>query len=429
MNGKFMEMLENFLLPIADKLNNNRYLSALRDGFMVALPLIIFGSIFVVIANFPFLDSMISEEAYKAYQNALGPASAATLSIMGLFVIVGIGYKLTEYYEGEAIYGGVVALAAFLILTPQVLEGVSGVIPTASLGAQGMFLGIFTAFISAELYRFFVQKDWTIKMPAGVPGAVSKSFSALIPITLTLSIFLIVRILFSYTNFETVQNFIYTIIQQPLTELGSGLPATIVAVLLIQVFWFFGLHGQIIVNSVFDPIWYALNDQNLSAFQAGTELPNIVTKQFVDSFLVGMGGSGMTLAVIILIFLIGRSRQLKELGKLGAPAGVFNVNEPIIFGLPIIMNPLIIIPWLVAPVVVTIITYFAMSTGLVPPPAGVIVPWTTPVILNGFLATGNAWQGGVLQAVNLVIVIAIWWPFLKIMDKSYYEKETKVKKS
>ncbi|WP_026682576.1 PTS cellobiose transporter subunit IIC [Virgibacillus sp. Bac332] len=429
MNGKFMEMLENFLLPIADKLNNNRYLSALRDGFMVALPLIIFGSIFVVIANFPFLDSMISEEAYKAYQNALGPASAATLSIMGLFVIVGIGYKLTEHYEGEAIYGGVVALAAFLILTPQVLEGVSGVIPTASLGAQGMFLGIFTAFISAELYRFFVQKDWTIKMPAGVPGAVSKSFSALIPITLTLSIFLIVRILFSYTNFETVQNFIYTIIQQPLTELGSGLPATIVAILLIQVFWFFGLHGQIIVNSVFDPIWYALNDQNLSAFQAGTELPNIVTKQFVDSFLVGMGGSGMTLAVIILIFLIGRSRQLKELGKLGAPAGVFNVNEPIIFGLPIIMNPLIIIPWLVAPVVVTIITYFAMSTGLVPPPAGVIVPWTTPVILNGFLATGNAWQGGVLQAVNLVIVIAIWWPFLKIMDKSYYEKETKVKKS
>ncbi|CDQ38824.1 MULTISPECIES: PTS cellobiose transporter subunit IIC [Virgibacillus] len=425
MNGKFMEMLENFLLPIADKLNNNRYLSALRDGFMVALPLIIFGSIFVVIANFPFLDKMISEEAYTAYQNALGPASAATLSIMGMFVIVGIGYKLTEHYEGEAIYGGVVALAAFLILTPQVLEGVSGVIPTASLGAEGMFLGIFTAFISAELYHFFVKKDWTIKMPAGVPGAVSRSFSALIPITLTLSVFLVIRILFSYTNFETLQNFIYTIIQQPLTELGSGLPATIIAVLLIQLFWFFGLHGQIIVNSVFDPIWYALNDQNLSAFQAGNELPNIVTKQFVDSFLVGMGGSGMTLAVIILIFIIGRSRQLKELGKLGAPAGIFNVNEPIIFGLPIIMNPLIIIPWLVAPVVVTVITYVAMATGLVPPPAGVIVPWTTPVILNGFLATGNAWQGGVLQAFNLLVVIAIWWPFLKIMDKSYYEKEKK----
>lgn len=418
-----MNFLESFLLPIADKLNNNRYLTSLRDGFMIALPLIIFGSIFVVIANLPFLDKVISAEALAAYQNALGPASAATLSLMGLFVIVGIGYKLTEHYKGEAIYGGVIALASVLIMTPQVLDGVSGVIPTASLGAQGMFLGIFTAFISAELYRFFVKKEWTIKMPPGVPSAVAKSFSALVPVTLTLTAFLIIRILFSYTTFETVQNFIYTVIQGPLTVLGSGLPATIVAVLLIQVFWFFGLHGQIIVNSVFDPIWYTLNEQNLAAFQAGTELPNIITKQFIDSFLVGMGGSGMTLAVIILIFIIGKSRQLKELAKLGTPSGIFNVNEPIIFGLPIILNPLVVIPWLIAPVVVTLTTYFAMATGLVPPPAGIIVPWTTPPILNGFLATGNAWQGGVLQAFNLFVVMIIWWPFLRIMDKKYYETE------
>lgn len=426
--NKFMEFLENFLLPIADKLNNNRYLAALRDGFMVALPLIIFGSIFVVIANFPFLDKLLSEDAYTAYQNALGPASAATLSIMGLFVIVGIGYKLTERYELEAIYGGVVAIAAFLILTPQILEGVSGVIPTSVLGAQGMFLGIITAFVSAELYRFFVKKNWAIKMPAGVPGAVAKSFSALIPISLTLTVFLFVRIIFSYTPFETVQNFIYTIIQEPLTALGSGLPATLIAVLLIQVFWFFGLHGQIIVNSVFDPIWYTLNDENLQAFQAGLELPNVVTKQFIDTFLVGMGGSGMTLAVVILIFMIGRSRQMKELGKLGGPSGFFNVNEPIIFGLPIIMNPLVIIPWIIAPVVVTVITYFAMQLGIVPKPAGIIVPWTTPPLLSGFLATGNSWLGAALQLFNLMVVMVIWWPFLKILDKNYYETEKKGEK-
>lgn len=421
--NRFMEILENILMPIAEKLNNNRYLTALRDGFMVALPLIIFGSIFVVIANFPFLDQIIGEEAFTAYQSALVPASDATLGIMGTFVIIGIGYKLTEHYGGEAIYGGVVAFAAFLILTPQVFEGVEGVIPTSSLGAEGMFLGIFTAFIAAELYRFFVQKNWTIKMPDGVPHAVSKSFSALIPVSLTLAAFLLVRIIFSYTPFDTVQNFVYTIIQEPLTALGSGLPATIIAVLLIQLFWFFGLHGQIIINSVFDPIWYALNDQNYQAFQAGTELPNIVTKQFIDTFLVGMGGSGMTLAVIILIFMIGRSRQIKEIGRLSAPAGIFNVNEPIIFGLPIIMNPLILIPWLVAPVVITIITYYSMAIGLVPRPAGIIVPWTTPPVLSGFLATGNAWQGAVLQIFNLLVVIAIWWPFLKLLDKNYYESE------
>ncbi|WP_225744002.1 PTS cellobiose transporter subunit IIC [Marinilactibacillus sp. Marseille-P9653] len=421
--NKFMSVLEDFLLPIADKLNNNRYLTALRNGFMVALPLIIFGSIFVVIANLPFLDRVISEEAYTAYQNALGPASAATLSIMGLFVIIGIGFKMVEQRGGESIYGGVVALASFLILTPQILEETTGVIPTSALGAEGMFLGIFTAFISAELYQLFVRKNLTIKMPAGVPDAVSRSFSALIPITLTLSAFLLVRIAFSFTAFDTVQNFIYTLIQQPLTALGSGLPATIIAVLLIQVFWFFGLHGQIIINSVFDPIWYSLNDQNLSAFQEGRELPNIVTKQFMDTFIVGIGGSGMTLAVIAAIFVVTKSRQLRELGKLGGPAGIFNVNEPLIFGLPIIMNPLVVIPWLVAPVVVAIVTYFAMDIGFAPKPAGLIVPWTTPALLSGYLATGNNIMGAVMQLINIAIVFVIWLPFLKVLDNQYYREE------
>ncbi|RSL35027.1 PTS cellobiose transporter subunit IIC [Salibacterium salarium] len=422
-NSKFMDLLERILMPIAEKLNNNRYLTALRDGFLVALPLIIFGSIFVVIANFPFLDEMISEEAFAAYQEALNPASAATLSIMGLFVIIGIGYKLVEQSGGEGVYGGVVALAAFLILTPQVVEDVSGGIPVTAIGAEGLFVGILTAFLAAELYRYFVKKDWTIKMPAGVPGAVSRSFSALIPVTMSLTVFLIIRILFSFTPFDTVQNFIYTVLQEPLTALGGGLPATIVAVLLIQLFWFFGLHGQILVNSVLDPIWYTLNNQNLDAFQAGEELPNIVTKQFIDTFIVGIGGSGMTLAVIVGIFLIGRSRQMKEVGRVSAPAGIFNVNEPIIFGLPIILNPLVLVPWLLAPVVVAVVVYFSMLTGMVPKPAGIIVPWTTPPLLSGFLATGSAWQGAAVQLVSMFIVFVIWWPFLKIMDKQYYETE------
>ncbi|GEM00920.1 PTS system, cellobiose-specific IIC component [Halolactibacillus halophilus] len=424
--NKFMNMLENVLLPVADKLNNNRYLTALRNGFMVALPLIIFGSIFVVLANLPFLDKLIGEDAYQAYQQALSPASQATLTIMGLFVIMGIGYKMVEQRGGEAIYGAAVSVAAFVVLTPQVLGDTANVIPTSVLGAEGMFLGIFTAFVAAELYQLFVSKDLTIKMPKGVPGAVARSFSALIPISLTLTIFLAVRILFGFTPYDTVQNFIYTIIQAPLTSLGSGLPATIVAVLLIQVFWFFGLHGQIIINSIFDPIWYALNEQNLEAFQSGADvLPNIVTKQFIDTFIVGIGGSGMTLAVLLAIFVVAKSRQLKDLGKLGIGSGIFNVNEPVIFGMPIIMNPLVIIPWLLAPVVVAIVTYTLMSIGFAPRPAGIIVPWTTPALLSGYLATGNKIMGTVMQLINMGIVFIIWLPFLKVMDKQYYESEQK----
>ncbi|WP_272031996.1 PTS cellobiose transporter subunit IIC [Oceanobacillus kimchii] len=421
-NSKFMQFMERFFLPIADKLNNNRYLGALRDGFMVALPIIIFGSIFVVIANIPFLDQLLSEDAYNAYKDALGPASAATLSIMGMFVIVGIAYKLTAYYGGDAIYGGVTALASFLILTPQVLEDVRGVIPTSSLGAEGLFLGILTAFISTELFRFFVKKNWMIKMPPGVPEAVSRSFSSLIPISFTLSIFLLIRILFSITPFETIQNFIYSVIQEPITALGSGLPAAIIAVLLIQVFWFFGLHGQIIVNSIMDPIWMTLSLENYEAYQAGEERLHIVNNQFIDTFIVGMGGSGMTMAVILGLFIIAKSRQLKQLGKIGGPPSVFNVNEPIIFGLPIILNPLVLIPWLLAPVIITIVTYFSMSIGLVPVSTGVHVPWTTPIFIGGMLTT-NSIAGGIMQLVNLVIVTLIWIPFLKLLDKRYFSEE------
>lgn len=426
MNRAFMEKLENLLLPLADKLNNNKFLASLRDGFMVALPLIIFGSIFVVVANLPFLDKLISKEAFAEWQNLVGPASAATLSLMGLFVIIGIGYSLATKNSVEGIYGAVTALASVLILTPQVVGKTAGVIPTEILGAKGMFLGILVSLLAAELYSFFTNKNWTIKMPKGVPEAVSRSFSALIPATLTLLLFLLIRIIFSFTPFETLQNFIYSIVQEPLTALGSGLPATLVAVLFIQIFWFFGLHGQIIVNTVFDPIWYSLNNENLAAFQAGHELPNIITKQFIDTFLVGMGGTGGTLAVVVLLYIIGKSRQTKEIGKLGAPASIFNVNEPLIFGLPIIMNPLVFLPWLLAPVIVTLITYFSMASGIVPKPSGVIVPWTTPIFLSGFLATGNAWQGAVLQLVNLIATALVWWPFLKIMDKNYYESEKKL---
>lgn len=292
MQSTFMEKLEDVLLPIADKLNNNKYLASLRDGFMVALPLIIFGSIFVVIANFPFLDKLLSESQYTAWQNAVGPASAATLSIMGLFVILGIGYKLTERNGLEGIYGAVTALSAVLILTPQVVGKTEGVIPTEILGAKGMFLGIIVSIITSELYSYFTKKEITIKMPKGVPDQVSKSFSALLPVAFTLTIFLVIRILIALTPFNTLQDLIYTIVQEPLTALGKGLPATIIAVLFIQIFWFFGLHGQIIVNTVFDPIWYSLNNENFEAFQKGIELPNIITKQFIDTFLVGMGGTG-----------------------------------------------------------------------------------------------------------------------------------------
>jgi len=431
---KIMAIIDKYMLPLADKLNSNKYLTALRDSFMLTLPLIIFGSVFVVLTNLPYLDKLLGADNLAALKLQLGAASNSTMSVITIFVVFGIGYNLSKQYEIDSIYGAATAVASFLILTPTTLQFgktakdvVEGVLPLDRLGAKGMFVGIIGSFIAVEIYRRVVKKNWTIKMPAGVPEAVSKSFSALIPAFITLTTFLLVKIAFTFTPWGNVHDFVYKSIQTPLMVLGSGLPATLIAVLCIQLFWFFGLHGQIIVNSVLDPIWRSLSLENLQAYQSGAKhLPHIVNKQFMDTFTVGMGGTGMTLAVIIAIFIFAKSKQLKELSKLAAPAGIFNVNEPVIFGLPIVLNPMILIPWIVAPLIVTAFTYFVMSIGLVPIPIGVDVPWTVPIFLSGMLAT-NSVAGGILQLVNLGIVLVIWTPFVIIMDRQYKKAENNLK--
>lgn len=429
---KFMDLIDKYLMPVAERLNNNVYLTVIRDAFMLVLPLIIFGSVFVVIANLPFF----SKDQVTVLNNYLGAASGSTMSIMTLFVVFGIGYSLSKHYKIEAVYGAAVAVAAFILVTPTVVqygetakESVNSVLAFDRLGAKGMFVGMISAFAATEIYRRIVQKNWIIKMPEGVPEAVSRSFASLIPAFITLSFFLVIRILFMFTPWGNMHDFIYRFIQTPLMSLGASLPATLVAVLFTQLFWFCGLHGQILINSAFDPIWRALSLENYQAFTAGAKhLPHIVTKQFMDTFTVSMGGTGMTLAVLVGILIFARSKQLKELSKIATPAGIFNVNEPVIFGLPIVLNPMIIIPWILAPLVVTTVTYFAMASGIVPQTTGVEVSWTIPIFFSGMLAT-NSLAGGILQLFNFAVVLLIWLPFILTIDRQYKKAEKAAKEA
>ncbi|MEK5134678.1 PTS cellobiose transporter subunit IIC [Bacillus sp. FSL W8-0645] len=421
------DKISAILVPIAGRLNNNRYLGVLRDAFMLAFPLTIFGSIMVVLMNLPFLDKIMSQTALEGVQSALNIAPSATISIMSVFVVFGIGYYLSKSYDVEAVFGGVIALASFLLLTPFLLEqeggaSIAGVIPVDRLGAKGMFLGMITGFLSAEIYRYFVQKKFVINMPQGVPPAVAKSFAALIPATLTLTAFLLINIIITQGFKTNMHDLIYHAIQAPLVGLGSGIIPTLIAIFFIQILWFFGLHGQIIINSVMDPIWNTLSIQNLESYTKTGEVPNIISKQFIEIYTVGMGGTGMTLAVVFTILIFLKSKQLKQVAKLGLGPGLFNVNEPIIFGLPIVMNPLILIPWILAPMVITCISYFAMASGIVPPPTGVNIPWTVPIFISGIMAT-NSLAGGLLQLFNLMIVFVIWFPFLKFIDRMNVKNE------
>ena len=423
----FFDKMEEPIMVIGEKLNNNTILKILRDAFMLAFPLTIFGSITLVIANLPFLDKLLGAERLAILQNMLNPASAVTMSIATVFIVLGIGYYFSKDQKVDALFGAAVALAAFLVLTPLEVvtengEVVSNIFSIDRLGAKSMFVGMFAAFFSAALYCKFVKKNFVIKMPASVPPAVSKSFAALIPAILTLTIFLMVRIVFTFTPWGNIHDFVFQIVQAPLTSLGKGIIPTIIAIFAIQLLWFFGLHEQIIVNSVLDPIWNTLSLENIDAYRAGEMLPNIVTKQFMESFTVSLGGTDMTLVVLIIILTMMKSKQLRGVGKLAAPAGIFNVNEPCIFGLPIVLNPTIAIPWILAPMVSTLVAYLAMATGIIPLTTGVSVPWTVPVFISGILAT-NSIRGGLLQLVQMAIVGVIWFPFLKTWDKSILKDE------
>lgn len=421
--NSFVNMIAEKLMPLAAKLGQNRYLIVLRDAFMLAFPLTMFGSIVVVLNNLPFWP----DELKNNLNNLFGNGQNATMSIMTVFVSFGIGYYLTRSYGEDGVFGGAVALSSYLILTPFSFttgDGaeVSGALTTDRLGARGMFIGMIAAFIAAEIYTRLKKKGFIIKMPEGVPDAVSRSFASLVPAIVTLTAFLLVHAMVSGFFTTNLHDVVYDLIQAPLTGLGSGLPATLVAVFLVQILWFFGLHGQIIVNSVMDPIWIPLMLENFEASEAGEELPNVVSKAFMDTFTVGLGGSGMTLMVVLLMMIVMKSRQMKDLGRLAIGPGLFNVNEPVIFGLPVVLNASIMIPWILAPLIVTTVNYFSISTGLFPTPTGVQVPWTMPVFFSGMMAT-NSIMGGVLQLIDVVIIGLVWYPFLKAQDRVYISEE------
>ena len=415
--NKFLDSISDKLLPVANKLASNRYLSILRDAFMLAFPLTMFGSIVVVICNLPFLN----DEMKALLNELLGSGQSATMSIMTVFVTFGIGYYLSKSYGVEGIFGGAISFASFLILTPFFVtsdsgETISNVLSLDRLGAKGMFLGMIVSFIAAEIYSRTSRKGWQIKMPDSVPPAVAKSFAALIPAILTLSIFTAINAIVTVGLNTNLHDVIYNIIQVPLVGLGSSIWATLLAIFFIQFLWFFRLHGQILVNSVMDPVWNTLMFENLEAYKAGEHLPHIITKPFMEVFTVGLGGSGMTLAVVIIMAFFLRKKQYRDVGRLALGAGIFNVNEPVIFGLPIVLNATILILWVIAPIIVTAFNYFVMAIGIVPAPTGVSVPWTVPIFFSGIIAT-NSLAGGLLQIVDFILVGFIWYPFLRMLDK------------
>lgn len=379
---KFMD--EKLSTPMA-KLAEQRHLRAIRDGIIATLPLIIISSMFMVIAFLP--NSMPQEWTFTQFimenQARILMPYRVSMYIMTLYAVFGIGYSLSVSYDLDGLTGGILSELAFMLTIipksmPVITESITNlassnqelsnyisdlpqgfVLPMGSLGSSGMFIGILVSFFAVEIYRFTQKSGFKISMPEQVPSSVARSFEALTPTAIVLIVISIITMFIGIDLHKIISNLV-----SPLIKATDTLPSVIIVIVLSQFFWSFGIHGWSIVGSLARPLWLVLLESNTTAFVNGSEIVNTAAEPFYQWFVI-IGGSGATLGLAILFTFRSKSTYGKALGKTAIVPSIFNINEPMIFGAPIVLNPVLIIPFIIAPLLNGIIAWIATSLGLV----------------------------------------------------------------
>lgn len=417
MLNKFMRLMENKFVPLASKLGSQRHLIAIRDAFISIMPLAIIGSLAILINNFPIM-------AYQNFMASLfGPEwtslsiyiYSGTFAIMSLLIVFSISYNLADSYDTDPLLAALISFSAFIITIIQ--SGKDGLtIPFQWLDASGLLVAILVAILATEIYvkMMNIIKIKKQKEEGTMSPILNRYFFALIPTIMIFLIFSLMRIVFASFGIENIIEEIYRLIQLPLMGLANNLGTALVIVFIGHFFWFLGLHGTNILEPVIQALYLPALQENIQAVNNNLAVPNIFTKPFFDSF-VYMGGSGTTISLLIVIYLFSKSKRKRDLMKLSSTQSVFNINEPILYGLPIVMSPIYLIPFIFTPLILTLSSYFAILTGFVPKTIA-MVPWGTPPIISGFLITGSI-TGSLLQIFNIFIGILIYFPFVKIAER------------
>lgn len=406
----FTNKIEKFLLPISEKISGNKSLQSVSKGFMLILSVTMIGSIFYLIANFPI-------PAWTAYLAESGLGSTiligynVTVGLLAIYTTIAISYAYADN-RPDSFPIAIIATICFFIITP-FTTGEAGSLSYDFnwLSSKGIFVGILTAIVVAKSYIFIVDKGWSIKMPDGVPPFVEQSFASLIPGFILTFSFIIIAQLFQLTSFGNIHEFIFMILQKPLYALGGSLAGYLISQVLIALLWWFGIHGFNVVMSVMMPIYLGIDMARLAG----------ETTNPIGMSLMTVVGQATISAVIVLIFFC-KSKQLKQVGKIALPASVFNIGEPVVFGVPNVMNPYMFIPnVLLIPIVLNLFFYFGFTTGILPPLSGAQVSMQVPVVIYG-LVQGN-YMVALWQLLAIPLAVAMFLPFYKMYDKKLVEKE------
>lgn len=422
MMNKFMNMMEKYLVPLENKISANRYLKTISNGSMALLGVIMLGSLFTVVSS-------ITWDPYQSFLTSTGLGTLFsyvpdyTIDLLALYMAFSIGYQGAKIFEigDKAFNAGAISLVCFLLLTPinaTALEG-STFLDIAYLGAKGVFVALITGIITVKILELFVKKNFTIKMPNGVPSMVMESFSALVPAAVIVFVFALIKLGFANTSFETANNFIYTMLQTPIQSLTGSLPAFLVLILIAQLLWFFGVHGSMTVLPILFPVFLGYLAENTAAVEAGGIAPNVINFGLYD--LACLGGCGATIGLVIVMFFFSKSKRYKAFSKLVLPCGLFGVNEPVVFGMPLMLNVMMLIPFLLTPLVIVTLGYFLIQINVITPTIGVLGAGSLPPMVHGIVQGSLSF--GIYELVATVISMILYFPFFKILDKQAFAEE------
>lgn len=419
------------LLPLVGKFANLKGVVALKDGMTAILSATVIGSVFLLLAEFPYepIKNFLAEVGVSTY---LYQVYNSTFNILALISVVTISYYYAKNEDIDPIGNVVTAVISFFIVSNQFIfvEGVkmSGVLSMSMIFAsRGMIASIIVSLVSSYIYCLCIKKNITIKMPESVPTGVQNSFSALVPGFIILTFFTVVYAIINITTNGDLVDLIYGLVQMPLLNLTDSLIGVIIIGFVVSMLWWFGIHGNNVVSGVMTGIWLTSLSTNFELIQKGTELTlenggRIVTYQF-HNLLVTMTGSGITIGIVVALLLKAKSAQFRQVGKLSIIPALFNINEPIIFGIPVVFNPTLFIPFTLVPVISSALSYLSIKWGLVPLFGGVNPPWTTPPVLSGLISGGP--RTAILQLVIIIISVVIYYPFIMALDKKALEEENK----
>ncbi|MBP2194856.1 PTS sugar transporter subunit IIC [Pantoea cypripedii] len=431
------DRLIDSLGSFATRFNSYRYIMAIKASFITLMPVIIVGAFSVLISNM-VLDAKNGLASFPmlAFLADLKPITSsinyATLSFLNIGAVFLIGIELGRINGIKTLFPGLLAIICFISVTPTTLQMlvdgqmhlVTDVLAKQFSDTKSLFLGMFIAILSVEIYCRLENVDrLKIKMPDTVPPNVSASFSALIPSIITVTLVATFGFIFHQMTGMYLYDAVYKVVQQPLESVVQSLWGILLLMFVAQLFWVIGIHGNQMVKPIREPLLLGAILVNMNAFEQGKEVPNIITMPFWDVYM-SIGGSGLTIGLLTAVMLATKRKEMREIAKLSLGPGLFNINEPVIFGMPIMLNPILAIPFIITPLVTGSIGYFATVMGFAGK-AVVMVPWTTPPIINAWLSTAGSMGAVVTQIICIGVSVLIYLPFVKVAARRAEAAEAK----